>query len=190
MIRSPKRDNSAPMRFVAVVLGLGLLSCGSGGAYGHSRIYSPLSDEESAAEGSTDYDPVMAKRSPEKWKGKSVSAFGVVVNRASGPAGASEVKLSLRTLETRNLCESPDDDTCRVTISEHEHAVVHAMLHLKADDDIGEHSVGPGSLIRVIGVMADAVDPSDGEPVLEAKYYRHWPRGYYVTTAERKYMRQ
>src|SRR5262249_2674782 len=149
-----------------------------------------LGDEESAAEGSTEYDPVMAKRSPEKWKGKSVSAFGVVVSRNAGPGGASEVKLSLRNLETRNLCESTDDDTCRVTASEHEHAVVHAMLHLKAEDDLGEHSMGPGSLVRIVGVLADAVDQSDGEPVIEAKYYRHWPRGFYVTTADRKFMRQ
>src|SRR5262249_32971567 len=150
-----------------------------GGLYGHSRTYTPLSEEESAAAGSAEYDPVMAKRSPEKWKGKPVSAFGVVVNRSSGPGGASEVKLSLRTLESRNLCESTDDDTCRVTVSEHEHAVVHAMLHLSSEDDMGEHSLGPGSLVRVIGVMEEAVDPADGEPVLRAKYYRHWPRGFF-----------
>ena len=178
------------MRRFALAFGLLAFACGSGGQFGHSRTYSALSDEESAAEGAKDYDPVMAKRSPEKWKGQSVSAFGIVVNRGSGPAGASEVKLSLRTLESRNLCESTDDDTCRVTVSEHEHAIVHAMLHLKAEDDLGEHSLGPGSLVRVIGVMADAVDPSDGEPVLQAKFYRHWPRGFFVTTADRKYMRQ
>src|SRR5262245_57138405 len=126
------------MRFVAVVAGSLAIACGSAGPYGHSQTYSPLGEEESAAEGAKDYDPVMAKRSPERWKGKSVSAFGIVVNRSSGPAGASEVKLSVRTLETRNLCESTDEDTCRVTVSEHEHAIVHAMLHLKAEDDLGE----------------------------------------------------
>jgi hypothetical protein len=178
------------MRPFVVLVSLVALSCGSGGQYGHSQTYSPLGDEESAASGSVDYDPVMAKRSPEKWKGKSVSAFGVVVQRGSGPGGANEVKLSLRTLETRNLCESSDEDTCRVTVSDREHAVVHAMLHLKAEDDLGEHSMGPGSLVRVIGSVADAVDASDGEPVLQAKYYRHWPRGFYVTNADRKFMRQ
>lgn len=172
------------------VFGLLLLACGSAGQYGHARSYAPLGDEESAAEGAADYDPVMAKRSPEKWKGKSVSAFGIVLGRNAGPAGASEVKLSLRNLETRNLCESSDDDSCRVTVSEHEHAIVHAMLHLRTEDDIGEHSLGPGSLVRIIGALADAPDPSDGEPVIQAKYYRHWPRGFYVTTADRKFMRR
>lgn len=176
------------MRLFALTFGLFAIACGSAGQYGHSKTYSSLGEEESAAAGVKDYDPVMAKRSPEKWKGLSVSAFGIVVSRNSGPGGASEVKLSLRNLEPRNLCESTDEDTCRVTVSEHEHAIVHAMLHLSAEDDLGEHSLGPGSLVRVIGVVADAVDPSDGEPVLQAKYYRHWPRGFYVTTAERKYM--
>lgn len=178
------------MRLFALGVGLVALSCGSAGPYGHSRTYSELSEEESAASGAADYDPVMAKRSPEKWKSKTVSAFGVVVQRGSGPGGANEVKLSLRTLETRNLCESSDEDTCRVTVSDHEHGVVHAMLRLKAEDDLGEHSVGPGSLVRVIGVIADSVDPSDGEPVLQANYYRHWPRGFYVTNADRKFMRR
>jgi hypothetical protein len=178
------------MRLLAATFALVALSCGSAGQYGHSKTYSTLSEEDTAAEGAKDYDPVMAKRSPEKWKGKTVSAFGIVVNRSSGPAGASQVKLSLRTLETRNLCESTDEDTCRVTVSEHEHAIVHAMLHLRTEDDLGEHSLGPGSLVRVIGVVADAVDASDGEPVLQAKYYRHWPRGFFVTTADRKFMRR
>jgi hypothetical protein len=180
----------ARMRLFAAILGLAALSCGSGGQYGHSKTYSPLGEEETAAAGSKDYDPIMVKRSPEKWKGQSVSAFGVVVNRGSGPGGANQVKLSLRTLEMRNLCESTDEDTCRVTVSDHEHGVLHAMLHLKAEDDLGEHSIGPGSLVRVIGVVADAVDHSDGEPVLQAKYYRHWPRGFYVTNADRKFMRR
>jgi hypothetical protein len=100
------------------------------------------------------------------------------------------VKLSVRTLEPRNLCESSDDDSCRVTVSEHEHAIVHALLRLSSEDDIGEHSVGPRSLVRVIGTVTDEVDQSDGEPVLKAKFYRHWPRDFYVTTADRSYMRR
>jgi hypothetical protein len=179
------------MKLVAQSLvSLALLACGSAGQYGHSPSYAPLGDEESAAAGAKDYDPVMAKRSPDQWKGKTVSVFGIVVGRSAGSGGNAEVKLSVRTLEPRNLCDSMDEDSCRVTVSEHEHAVVHALLHLANEDDIGEHSVGARSLIRVIGTVTDAVDPSDGEPVLKAKFYRHWPRDYYVTTADRKYMRR
>jgi hypothetical protein len=167
-----------------------LTACSSAGPYGHSQIYSPLDEEESAAQGAADFDPVMAKRSPEKWKGKTVSLFGVVVARTPGTGGNAEVKLSVRTLEPRNLCDSSDEDTCRVTVSDREHAVVHALLHLATEDDIGEHSLGPQSLVRIVGTLSDAVDPADGEPILLAKYYRHWPRGFYVTTAARALMRQ
>jgi hypothetical protein len=174
------------------LFGLALLlsACGSGGPYGHTQVYSPLDEESSAAEGAVDFDPVMAKRSPEKWKGKTVSLFGVVVARTPGTGGNAEAKLSVRTLEPRNLCESIDEDTCRVTVSDREHAVVHALIHLSTEDDIGEHSLGPQSLVRIVGTLSDAVDPSDGEPILLAKYYRHWPRGFYVTTAARSLMRQ
>ncbi len=132
----------------------------------------------------------MAKRSPDQWKGKTVSLFGVVIGRSPGGGGNAEVKLGVRTLEPRNLCDSTDDDSCRVTVGEREHAIVHALLHLRAEDDIGEHSLGPQSLVRVVGVLTDNVDPSDGEPVLKATYYRHWPRGFYVTTADRTLLRR
>jgi len=149
-----------------------------------------LDEEESAAEGAITYDPVMAKRSPDKWRGKSISVFGVVLDRTAGAGGQAEAKLSVRTLEPRNLCESGDEDSCRVTVSEHEHAVVHVLVKLGVDDDIGPHSLGPASLVRIVGKLTDEVHPADGEPVLQATYYRHWPRGFYVTTADRKFMRR
>ncbi|MGH8311365.1 MAG: hypothetical protein ACRETX_16430, partial [Steroidobacteraceae bacterium] len=98
--------------------------------------------------------------------------------------------ISVRTLETRNLCDTEDEDTCRVTVSEREHAMLHALVKLSAGDELGEHSVGQGSLIRVIGVIGDDVDQNDGTPVLRATYYRHWPRNFYVTTADREHMRR
>jgi hypothetical protein len=172
------------------VFGLGLVGCGGAGQYGHAPLYAPLGDEEAAASGVPDYDPVMVKRSPEKWKGKTVSVFGIVISRSAGSGGNASVKLSVRTLEPRNLCESPDNDSCRVTVSEHEHAVVHGLLRLSSEDDLGEHSMGPRSLVRIIGTVTDEVDQADGEPVLKAKYYRHWPRDSYATTADRSYMRR
>jgi hypothetical protein len=174
----------------AIAVAFLLCACGSAGPYGHSPVYSPLDEEEKATEGALEFDPVMAKRSPEKWKGKTVSLFGVVVARTPGTGGNSEVKLSMRTLEPRNLCDSPDEDTCRVTVSDREHAVVHALLHLSGEDDIGEHSMGMQSLVRIVGTLNDGVDPADGEPILSARYYRHWPRGFYVTTAARTLMRR
>lgn len=164
--------------------------CHSAGLYGHSTIYEPLSEEEQALVGSTPYDPVMVQRTPTEYKGKPLSLFGVVTSEAQGPGGTTDVTLSVRTLEPRNLCESEDEDSCRVTVSEREHAVVHARLKLRREDAIGEHSVGPQSLIRVVGTLADGTDDDDGQPVIVASYYRHWPRNSYVTTAARTYMRR
>lgn len=164
--------------------------CHSAGLYGHARTYVPLSDEATAAAHATEYDPVMAQRMPDKWRGKPVSVFGVVKQRTPGPGGTTDLTLSVRTLAKRNLCSNRSDDSCRVTVSDHEYAVVHALVKLREEDNIGKTSVGIGSLVRVVGVIGDNVDPGDGSPVIRASYYRHWPRDYYVTTADRATMRQ
>ena len=43
---------------------------------------------------------------------------------------------SVRTLEARNLCDTSDEDTCRVTVSDREHAAVHAHARLSGDDAV------------------------------------------------------
>ncbi len=180
----------SPMRRFALALPVLLLGCHSAGPYGYSRTYQPLSAEDSAANGAREYDPVMAARDKEDWKKSPVSIFGIVKARSQSKDGGAYLTLSMRTLSDRNLCDDFDEDTCRVTVSEHEHAVVHASLKLSSEDDIGEHSVGKGSLIRVIGKLSDEVDPDDGTPVLRATYYRHWPRNFFVTTADKDHMQR
>lgn len=165
--------------------------CAGAGRYGHSPRYAPLADEERAASGARDYDPVMYLRMPEEWRKQSVSLFGVVASRAPGPSGGAYVTLSVRRLEPRNLCDNMhDDDSCRVTVSDKDFGVVHAIVALRGEDDTGPQSVGPGSLVRVIGRFGEDVDPADGAPVMHAAYYRHWPRGFYVTRAAARDMRQ
>jgi len=173
-----------------VLVALGLASCHSPGLYGHGRTYSPLSEEEAATRGTKEFDPVMAQRAPDEWKGKTITLFGVVKARHPGQSGSADLTLSVRTLEPRNLCDTSDEDTCRVTVGDREHAVVHAMARLSGDDDIGPKSVGVGSLVRVVGTLSDNVDPDDGAQVVSVKYLRHWPRDFYVTTADRSHMRQ
>lgn len=165
-------------------------ACHSAGPYGHSKVYAPTSDETNALAAAKDYDPVMAQRFPEQWRGKPVSVFGVVTNRGAGQDGAAYLALSVRTLEPRNLCDTDDEDTCRVTVGDREHAKLHALLKLGADDDIGEHSIGLGSLVRIVGTLGEDVDPNDGTPILRATFYRHWPRGFYVTAAAAGLMRR
>jgi hypothetical protein len=162
-----------------------LAACSSAGPYGYSRTYSPLSAESDAAEGAKEYDPVMAERDKAEWKKSKVSVFGIVTKRAEGPGGTAYLTLSVRSLEARNLCDTLDEETCRVTVGEREFAIVHATLKLTPSDDLGEKSLNRGSLVRVLGKLTDEVDAEDGAPVLKADYYRHWPRNFFVTTASR-----
>jgi hypothetical protein len=175
-------------RFAAVALVVA--SCQSAGPYGHSKVYSPLGAEASAVAANREYDPLLAERSLDKLKGRSVWLFGVVTNRGSGPGGAAYVALSLRTVQQRNLCESDDEDSCRVTVSEREMGRAHALLALAAEDDMGQESVGLGSLLRIVGTITQDLDPNDGTPILRASYYRHWPRGFYVTTKSAGHMKR
>jgi hypothetical protein len=166
-------------------------ACGGGGQYGHSVNYAPLGDEQKAISTAKEYDPVMFQRQPEQWRGKPVSLFGVVTNRGAGAGGSAYVTLSVRRLEPRNLCESnADEDTCRVTVSDADFGLVHAQVVLHGDDDVGEHSVGGGSMVRLVGTFGEEVDPNDGGPIMHVTYYRHWPRGFYVTKQAAKQMRQ
>ena len=169
---------------------LSLLSCRSAGPYGHSKVYAPTGAEESAVASNKEYDPLLAERSLDKLKGRSVWLFGVVTNRGSGSGGATYVALSLRSLQQRNLCESADEDTCRVTVSEREMGRVHALLALSAEDEMGQDGVGLGSLLRIVGNVTQDLDPNDGTPILRASFYRHWPRGSFVTTKAASVMKR
>lgn len=179
-----------PARALAAALVLSTLGCSSAGPYGFSRYYSPLPAEEEAIEGAREYDPVMAERDPDDWRKSKVTLFGVVRSRKDGPNGTAYLTLGMRVLAARNLCDDFDEETCRVTVSSKEHAIVHVLAKLSKDDSIGKESVGPNSLLRVVGNLSDNVDPDDGMPVLKATYYRHWPRGYYVTSADATHLRK
>ena len=176
------------MRRLILALPLVLLGCHSAGPYGFSRTYQPLSAEAAASEGAREYDPVMAERDKDDWRKGTVSLYGVVKSRAAAKDGGAYVTLSMRTLSERNLCDDFDEETCRVTVSDHEHATVHAKLKLASEDEIGQYSVGKGSLLRIVGKITDEVDPDDGGPVFSVSYYRHWPRNYFVTTADAAHM--
>lgn len=176
-----------PTRVLVISLLLG--ACHAAGPYGYSRTYSPLDAEEEAAEGARELDPVMVERTPEDWRDVTISVFGVVKARKEAPGGNAAITLGMRTLAERNLCDDADEDTCRVTVGEREHAVVHVIVKLSGEDDIGRYSVAPGSLLRVLGRLTDEVGP-DGAKVITAKYHRHWPRGEYVTSSDASHMRR
>jgi hypothetical protein len=166
------------------------IGCGAG-PYGHSRVYAALDAEQAALAGAEELDPVMAKRQPEAWAKKTVSVFGVVIKREEGGDKKGNLTLSVRALEPRNLCETVSEDSCRVTVTDREFDRVHARITLvDPNDEIGPASIGPGSLVRVVGKLAPTVNPGDGAQVIVARYYRHWPRGYYVTSSAAGLMRK
>lgn len=176
----------APLAFALVLAG-----CGGAGPYGHAPTYAPLADEEQAISGARELDPVMFQRQPEEWQKTPISLFGIVTRRAPGPSGATEIVLSVRRLEPRNLCENMrDDDSCRVTVSDREFGMVHVLVTLRPEDEVGEKSVGTGSLVRIVGRTSGELDAKDGTSVLRATYYRHWPRYFFVTKAAAREMRQ
>lgn len=166
-----------------------IVACSSPGQYGYSRAYSPLDAEAKAGEGAREYDPVMAKRVPDEWKKSKIMLFGVVKARKDVAGGGTDLTLGMRALAERNLCDDADESSCRVTVSNREHATVHVLARLASGDDIGKFSVQIGSLLRVVGHLTDDAAP-DGDAVVRADYYRHWPRGEYVTTADSEHMRR
>jgi len=178
---------------LALALGFSVaaLGCGGGGPYGYTVNYRPTDAETASIAGAQEFDPVMYGRRPEEWQKKKTMLFGVVTARAAATAGATRLTLSLRRLEPRNLCENMNDQgSCRVTVSDKEFGVVHVLLKLSSDDDTGERSVGGSSLLRVVGTLVDSGSAEDTTPILQASFYRHWPRNTYVTNAKSELMRQ
>jgi hypothetical protein len=175
---------------LAGVLAVGLLGCGGGGRYGYARSYVYLGDEESHARRATSpvYDEV--RRMPHNHHDELISWFGVVTDAAPGDGGMTRVAMEVRTHQERHLCEEAEESTCRVTVSEQGGGPFTALVRLSPEDQNGENRVQPGSLLRIYGVLVPEQYDAQGGPVLRAEYYRHWPRGQYVTTAARNSWRQ
>lgn len=167
-----------------------LTACHAAGPYGYSQTYTALDAEETAVEGARELDPVMANRLPHEWREQDVHFFGVVLERSEGRDGLVDLTLSMRRLATRNLCETGDESTCRVTVGDREMARVHALVRVRAGDDVGETRIKPRSLVRIVGRLQDEPAKQDGSPVVLASYYRHWPPAEYVTEQARTYMRR
>jgi len=162
--------------------------CGGGGQYGYSRSYSALGEEnpylERAVE--TSYEEVRRTRPEEQ---HFITWFGVV-RAMENEGGRVRLALSLRAHQERHLCEGPNDDTCRVTVSERELGTYTAIITPRATDLAeGPTRLQIGSLVRIYGTATEATD-STGGPVIETEWYRHWPPHYFVTTRAATSMRR
>ncbi len=165
------------------------LGCAASNQYGHAPDYVPLPEETRAAQGSVDYDPVMSLRTPEHWGAQPVRLFGVVKTGERAADGSHTFLVSVRTLAERNLCENEASDSCRVTVSDKEFDSIRVTMQVPREKLEGEEALGSGSLVRLVGKLEpDAERPN--HPKMRVDYFRHWPRGFFVTTAARDRMRR
>jgi hypothetical protein len=170
------------LSFVAVLAGCG------GNIYGYSRTYEPLSDEEDFYESASAPTYEEVKRDPAEFRAQRIGWFGIVKElRREGRK--TVVSMSHRAHVDRHLCSDMEADTCRVTVQERSEGDFSAIVRLQPDDAGGQNRVQINSLLRIYGKPNGDYDASGG-PVLVAEYYRHWPRGQYVTTAARGSMRR
>ena len=166
---------------------LSLLSCSGPDQYGFSRLYSPLTSEKVALKNATEYDPIMLQRFPQKWHRKQVQLFGIV-KQSSQHNGSTRLTLSLRSLATRNLCNTQEENTCRVTVGDREHVVIQTDLRPSQGSTADPNQIQPGSLVRVVGQITRFPKDPKVPALIAATYFRHWPKHFFVTTDASSYM--
>jgi len=161
-----------------------IAGCASAGRYGYAREYVYLSDERAygdRADETAVYDEV--RRLPDRFNGRLISWWGIVTDVETSSNGAARVTMQFRTHQARHLCEDETDASCRVTINDRDGGSFTAIVTLSPDDQVGENRVQPLSVLRVYGTVMQGDYNREGGPILRAQYYRHWPRGQYVTSS-------
>ncbi|MGD8858756.1 MAG: hypothetical protein PVI30_02020 [Myxococcales bacterium] len=176
------------MRYINSLLLLLLTACG-GNPYGYAPEYAPLSEEQPYLERGKAYSYEEVRRNPSAYEDQTVAWFGIVTDVQQRSADRALVSMKLHFHQSRHLCADQFDSSCRVTISEKEGGPFSALITLRPEDRDGRDRVYAGSLLKVYGPPTVDYDDNGG-PILRADYYRHWPRGTYVTTGRRTNMRR
>lgn len=131
----------------------------------------------------------QVKTAPYDYKNTEVTWFAVVDDLRELPDGQTELELAVRIPQARNLCRDEYEDSCRVTVSTSSPGKFITRLTLSEKEKAGKQRVWAGSLMKIYGRPTGDYDDR-GHPVIAATYYRHWPHGYYVTTAQRGAMKR
>jgi hypothetical protein len=163
------------------------LSACSGGQYGFSRTYEPLITERAHLEKAQELPLEDVRKAPYDYKNLEVAWFGVVQSIHDLDDGRTELFLAGRVHQARHLCKDEYQDSCRMTVSESSPGNFVARVKLKREEREGKERIWVGSLLKIYGTPTGDYDER-GDPILDTTYYRHWPRGYYVTTAQRSAM--
>ncbi|MDB4975394.1 MAG: hypothetical protein JWN48_3735 [Myxococcaceae bacterium] len=162
-------------------------ACAGAGPYGFARTYVPLVSERSHLANAEELPYEQVKTAPYDYKDKEITWFGVVENLSDLPDGRTELTVAVRAHQARHLCQDEYEDSCRVTVSQTSSGKFITRLELKGKDKSGKERIWVGSLLKVYGHPSGDYDER-GDPVIDTLYFRHWPRGTYVTTAQRSAM--
>ena len=165
-----------------------LAGCASTNAYGYTRTYEPLSDEEPYAEHVVDVSYEDVRRNPEALKGTMIAWFGTVVS-VDAQGSHARVTMDERFHQERHQCSDEFESSCRVTIMPKEGGPFTAELNILPEHAQGRDRIAPGSLLKVYGHVEDRFDDRGG-PVLRIDYYRHFPAGTYVIAGSGGRMRR
>ncbi|MDB4989141.1 MAG: hypothetical protein JWN04_4319 [Myxococcaceae bacterium] len=166
---------------------MGAVSCAGAGQYSYSRTYVPLASERSHLAEAEELPYEQVKTAPYDYKDKEITWFGVVENLSELSDGRVELTLAVRSHQARHLCRDEYEDSCRLTVSQTSSGKFITRIKLKNEEKLGKERVWVGSLLKVYGHPTGDYDER-GDPVIDTTYYRHWPRGTYVTTAQRSAM--
>ena len=166
-----------------------MLACHGPGPYGFARAYEPLLSERPHLDQAQQLPYEQVNREPYNYRGTEIAWFGVVTEMNELPDGRTEARLSFRLHQGRHLCSDEYQDSCRVTVSDNSSGQFTARMKVPASEKSGQERLWLGSLLKIYGKPTGDYD-QHGDPVIETTYYRHWPRGYYVTTAQRAAMRR
>jgi hypothetical protein len=174
---------------IALVALMPLYGCGAN-SYGYAPQYEPLSDEEPFIERGVEQSYEEIRRDPSNHQQDLLAWFGVVddVTKVAG-SNQSRVAMSLHFHQDRHLCTDQFDSSCRVTISDKAGGPFSGVMVLRPDDQDGRDRVYAGSLVKIYGHVTPEYDERGG-PIIKVDYYRHWPRGTYVTTRRAGNMRR
>jgi hypothetical protein len=171
-------------RIILIAVALTAISCGGGNPYGYAREYAPLSNETPFYEHAETVPYEEVRRDPTLLRGKLLGWFGVVtgIEKKALADGRARLSLTLRFHQSRHLCENQFESSCRVTVSERTGGPFSALVMIRPEDSEGKTRVYQGSLLKIYGVPNGEYD-DEGGPIIEVRFYRHWPPGTYVTTA-------
>lgn len=168
---------------------ISLAACASD-PYGYAPQYVPSSEEQPFFDGAVEPSYEEVRRDPAAYQGQRIAWFGIVTDAgAANASGDARLALIHRFHQPRHLCADQFDSSCRVTISAREGGPFTALVRLRPDDSAGRNRLYTGSLIKIYGRVTNEYDERGG-PILRAEYYRHWPRGTYVTTNRAGNMRR